>query len=116
MDIITSFQDYVKTLILILLGLNWLSILLFLLAEWPMKNYYEGGIIEKPQSILDSITNFVFNILLGSGYILYKKFQKYHLINRKLFLLLSAFLSGVLYLGFFIIATYPFDFISGILV
>ena len=94
-----------------LLGLQWGSVLLFLLLEWAMVDYYRFGTFEKPTNIFEKILNIVMAIAMGSGYFLYSKFEKYNWITRKFFMLVSLVIHGILCFIVYFIITIPIEWI-----
>lgn len=47
-------------------------------------DYFEWGYFEKPKNWLQKCTNFIMNILVGSGYHVYKRLVQFPWILRKL--------------------------------
>lgn len=78
-----------------LLCIQWGSVLLFLILEWAMVDYYRWGTFKGPTSIFQKILNIIMAIAMGSGYFLYSKFEKYNWITRKFFMLLSLLVHGI---------------------
>jgi hypothetical protein len=100
----------VKMLFGYLLCIQWASVLLFLIIEWAMVDFYRLGTFENPESILDKITNFFMRLFLGSGYFFYNKFSKHNWFIRKLYMLLALILQGILSIIIYYIISLPLDF------
>lgn len=101
----------IKVIISVFLGSQSVSVFLFLIIEWAMVDYYRWGTFEKPTSIFDKVTNFGMAIFMGSGYFLYRRFAKYNWFTRKLFMLSSFVLHGILCIIIFYIITIPLEWI-----
>ncbi|MBD1380442.1 hypothetical protein [Metabacillus arenae] len=102
---------FLKVILNCLLGVQWVSVLLFLIIEWAIVDYYRLGFIEKPKSLLDKIGNFFMKLFMGSGYFLYMKFSKQKWILRKLYMLIALILQGILSIIVYYIITLPLDLI-----
>ena len=86
---------FLKIIIGYLLCIQWGSVLLFLVLEWAMVDYYRWGTFENPTNVFQKSVNFGMALFMGSGYFLYSKFEKYNWIKRKLFMLLSLLIHGI---------------------
>lgn len=65
-----------KSLFAFYLGIQWISVLLFLVAEWAMVDYYKMGTFESPKSICEKIPDFTMKFTFCMGFYLYSKFSK----------------------------------------
>ncbi len=103
--------DFIKNIIIIFLATQSASVFLFLTIEWAIVDYYRNGTFANPTNILDKILNIVMVAFMGSGYYLYNKFSKYNWFTRKLFMLISFVLHGILCIIIFYIITIPLEWI-----
>ena len=76
-----------------------------------MVDYYRWGTFKDPTSIFQKILNIVMAIAMGSGYFLYSKFEKYNWITRKIFMLISLVIHGILCIIVYYIITIPIEWI-----
>ncbi|WP_019244412.1 MULTISPECIES: hypothetical protein [Bacillus] len=100
---------FFKVMISCLLGVQSVSVFLFLTVEWAMVDFYKLGTFDKPESVIDKITNFFMKLFLGSGYFFYNKFRKHTWILRKLYMLFAWVVQGILFIIIFNLITIPLD-------
>jgi hypothetical protein len=100
-----------KVILSCLLGVQNVSVFLFLIIEWAIVDYYKLGTFENPDTIFDNFTNFFMKLFFGSGYYLYRKFQKHNWFIRKLLMLIAWVLHGILCIIIFYLVTLPLDLI-----
>ncbi|PAD70358.1 hypothetical protein CHH83_03280 [Bacillus sp. 7586-K] len=102
-----------KMLFAYYLSIQWGSVLLFLVIEWAMVDFFELGTYKKANSTFQKITNFFMYGFIGSGYILYKKFEKNKWLVRKIYMLIALVLHGILAIIIYFVITFPLEFIVG---
>ncbi|WP_019244413.1 MULTISPECIES: hypothetical protein [Bacillus] len=96
------------------LCIQWASVLIFLIVEWAMVDYYKFGTFEDPESIVDNVQNFAMNLILGTGFYFYSKFSKRNWFVRKLYMFITLIVLGILFIIIFNVITIPLDFLFGL--
>ncbi|MBN6889705.1 glucan phosphoethanolaminetransferase (alkaline phosphatase superfamily) [Cytobacillus horneckiae] len=100
-----------KSLLAFYLGIQWVSVLLFLVVEWAIVDFYRFGTFKNSSSKLDKITNVGMALLIGSGYFLYSKFSKQKWIVRKLLMLVGLIIHGLLSVIIYYVITLSLEYI-----
>lgn len=68
-----------------------------------MINYFESAIEEDPDNIFNKMINILMYAMFGSGYVLYKKFQKFSWIIQKSLFLIALFIQGLVSIFIYVI-------------
>ncbi|WP_433959651.1 hypothetical protein [Cytobacillus horneckiae] len=103
--------ELLKLVLMAILSLQVVSILVFLVAEWAMVDFYKMGTFENPKSIFEKIPDFIMKFTFGMGFYLYSKFSKYNWLVRKLFLLIALIFYGIIAIIIFNLITMLLDLI-----
>lgn len=93
------------------LALQWVSIMLFLIAEWAMVDFYKLGTFDNPKSVFDKVPDFIMRLILGTGFYFNNRFSKYNWFTRKLYMLIALILIGVVSIIIYNLITVPLDLI-----
>lgn len=101
----------IDIIILAFLGVQLVSVILFLITEWAMVDYYQFGTFENPTNNFQKFINFGMAFFMGSGYFLYRRFKKYNWITRKFFMLISLVVHGILCMFIYFIIMKPLEWI-----
>lgn len=99
----------IKAILAGFLSLQCISVLLFLIIEWAIVDFYHLGTFQNPKSKFDKITNFFMGVFFGAGYFFYKKLQKQSWLIRKLTMLVILIVQVIVSILIFYIVTIPLE-------